>query len=73
MCANRRQRVVSNARAKRDTVNIRDAGKLVVKERSEALHGGYLRSEELFVLQLGNRIRVVKSCACRHVSIHTLM
>jgi hypothetical protein len=55
MCDNRRQRVVSNSRAKRDTVHIRDAGKLVVKELSEALYGGYLRSEELLVLQLGNR------------------
>ena len=55
MCDNLRQKVVSYARAKRDTVNIRDAGKLVVKELSEALYGGYLRSEELLVLQLGNR------------------
>jgi hypothetical protein len=55
MCDNRRQKVVSNSRAKRDTVHIRDAGKLVVKELSEALYGGYLRSEELLVLQLGNR------------------
>ena len=55
MCDNRRQRVASYARAKRDTVNIRDAGKIVVKELIEALYGGYLRSEELLVLQFGNR------------------
>ena len=55
MCDNRRQKVVSNSRAKRDTVHIRNAGKLVVKELSEALYGGYLRSEELLVLQLGNK------------------
>jgi hypothetical protein len=55
MCDNRRQRVVSQTRANRGTVKIRDAGKLVVQELSEALYGGYLRSEELLVLQLGNR------------------
>ena len=57
MCDNRRQSVVSYSRAKRDTVAIRNAGKLVVEELSEALYGGYLilRSEELLVLQLGNR------------------
>ena len=55
MCDNLRQRLVSHARAKRGTVKIRDAGKLVVEELSEALYGGYLRSEELLVLQLGNR------------------
>ena len=55
MCDNRRQRVVSYSRAKRGTIAIRDAGKLVVEELNEALYGGYLRSEELLVLQLGNR------------------
>jgi hypothetical protein len=55
MCDNRRQRVVSQARANRGTVKIRDAGKLVVQELSKALYVGYLRSEELLVLQLGNR------------------
>ena len=54
MCNNRRQSAVSYSRAKRGTVKIRDAGKLV-EELSEALYDGYLRSEELLVLQLGNR------------------
>ena len=36
MCDNRRQRVVRQGRAKRGTVKIRDAGKLVVQELSEA-------------------------------------
>ena len=55
MCDNRRQSVVSYSRGKRETVAIRSAGQLVVEELSEALYGGYLRSEELLVLQLGNR------------------
>ena len=55
MCDNRRQSVVSYSRGKRETVAIRNAGQLVVEELSEALYGGYLRSEELLVLQLGNR------------------
>ena len=55
MCDNRRQRLVSHARAKHNTVAIRATGKLVEEELSEALYGGYLRSEELLVLQLGNK------------------
>ena len=58
MCDNRRQSVLSNSRAKRGTVKVRDARKFVVEELSEALYGGYLRSEELLmqvVSQLGNR------------------
>ena len=57
MCDNRRQSVVSYSHAKRGTVKICDAGKLVVEELTEALYtySGYLRSEELLVLQLGNR------------------
>ena len=47
--------MVTCSRAKHDTVNTRNAGELVVEELSEALCGGYLRSEELLVLQLGNR------------------
>ena len=52
---NRRQRLVSSSRASRFTVAIREAGQLVVDELGEALYGGYLRSEEFLVLQLGNR------------------
>ena len=40
MCDNRRPRVVSQARAKRGTVKIRDAGKLVVQRLNEALYDG---------------------------------
>ena len=55
MCDNRQQRPVSSSRATRTTVAIREAGQLVVDELGQALHGGYLRSEEFLVLQLGNR------------------
>ena len=53
MSDNRRQSVVSHSRSLRKTVAIRNAGKLVVDELTEALYGGHARSDEELVLQLG--------------------
>ena len=55
MSDNRRQSVVSHSRSLRNTVAIRNAGKLVVDELTEALYGGHLRSDEELVLQFGNK------------------
>ena len=55
MSDNRRQSVVSHSRSLRKTVAIRNAGKLVVDELTEALYGGHARSDEELVLQRGNK------------------